>query len=427
MAQHPLRERLRGLLILALYRSGRQAEALETYRETRRILVEELGIEPSQELRDLERAILRQDPALAPVAPPVVPSEAPAFVRRRVPSRAVIVAAALLVSAGAATAGVLAQRDDPPAARSAQPPALSPEPPPAAPLAERPPPAPPPTSGDTQPQAEPPAPPPEPPPGTTTRRGTQPQAPTETRRGSTTTRRRTTTTTTARRRSSTPPASNPAPPAPVPPAVYTFADDFDDPLFDFNLWHELSSGGEGADLEERGGRLEGSVAADSRSGGPHDHVERHYGANCRATGDFDARVAFELLAWPSANGVSASLGAYVHDRDAVVSVARESSARGERYAASLLARSRAAATTDDAGWLRLARKEGRLTAYHGRPRSWKALGSAAAAGPVTFVVAVTAPGALFARTDVGVAFDNFTATSRGVACPAGTPRPPRTS
>ena len=62
IAENPLRERLRGQLILALYRSGRQAEALETYRETRRVLVEELGIEPSPELRELEQAILRQDP-----------------------------------------------------------------------------------------------------------------------------------------------------------------------------------------------------------------------------------------------------------------------------------------------------------------------------------------------------------------------------
>jgi DNA-binding SARP family transcriptional activator len=63
-AEHPLRERLRQQLMLALYRSGRQAEALEAYRQARSSLVEELGIEPSAALQELERAMLRQDPAL---------------------------------------------------------------------------------------------------------------------------------------------------------------------------------------------------------------------------------------------------------------------------------------------------------------------------------------------------------------------------
>jgi hypothetical protein len=64
VAQHPLRERLRCQLMLALYRSARQAEALEAYRAARRELSDELGLEPSEELKQLEQAILRQDPAL---------------------------------------------------------------------------------------------------------------------------------------------------------------------------------------------------------------------------------------------------------------------------------------------------------------------------------------------------------------------------
>ena len=61
IADHPFRERLRGQLMLALYRSGRQAEALEAYRAARTTLVEELGIEPSPALQALEQAILAQD------------------------------------------------------------------------------------------------------------------------------------------------------------------------------------------------------------------------------------------------------------------------------------------------------------------------------------------------------------------------------
>jgi DNA-binding SARP family transcriptional activator/ABC-type transport system substrate-binding protein len=63
--RHPLRERLRAQLMLALYRSGRQAEALRVYADARRALVDELGLEPGPELQQLEQSILRHDPSLA--------------------------------------------------------------------------------------------------------------------------------------------------------------------------------------------------------------------------------------------------------------------------------------------------------------------------------------------------------------------------
>jgi DNA-binding SARP family transcriptional activator len=69
VAEHPVRERLRGQLMLALYRAGRQAEALEAYRQARETLVDELGIEPSSDLQRLEQSILRHDSDLdLPVA-----------------------------------------------------------------------------------------------------------------------------------------------------------------------------------------------------------------------------------------------------------------------------------------------------------------------------------------------------------------------
>jgi DNA-binding SARP family transcriptional activator len=86
VVRHPLRERLRGQLMLALYRSGRQSEALDAYREARRTLVEEVGVEPGPALQRLERAILTQDPSLdAQKAPPPRAEGIAATARRRAP------------------------------------------------------------------------------------------------------------------------------------------------------------------------------------------------------------------------------------------------------------------------------------------------------------------------------------------------------
>jgi DNA-binding SARP family transcriptional activator/streptogramin lyase len=101
---NPLRERLRAQLMLALYRSGRQAEALETYRRARVTLVEEVGLEPGRRLQELERAILSQDPSLDLPAPA---AEARLALPRRRRERVLLVGAVVLVLA-AGIVGALA-------------------------------------------------------------------------------------------------------------------------------------------------------------------------------------------------------------------------------------------------------------------------------------------------------------------------------
>ncbi|HYZ77092.1 MAG TPA: AfsR/SARP family transcriptional regulator [Gaiellaceae bacterium] len=83
VAAEPFRERPRALLMLALYRSDRQADALELYRRTRELFVDELGIEPGPVLQELERAILRQDTDLRLPAPPPPAREVPPLPPRR--------------------------------------------------------------------------------------------------------------------------------------------------------------------------------------------------------------------------------------------------------------------------------------------------------------------------------------------------------
>jgi DNA-binding SARP family transcriptional activator len=107
VAQEPLRERPRAQLMLALYRSGRQADALELYRRTRETLSEELGIEPGLELQELERRMLQHDPELERPRPALRAAEdsAPVPIARR---PHVLVLAALALAAVAAAIAAIA-------------------------------------------------------------------------------------------------------------------------------------------------------------------------------------------------------------------------------------------------------------------------------------------------------------------------------
>jgi DNA-binding SARP family transcriptional activator/ABC-type transport system substrate-binding protein len=118
VAREPLREGLRAQLMLALYRSGRQADALESYQEARRAFLEDLGLEPSEELQHLQRAILAHDPALGPVPRTVWPRARHVFGRPRVLAT---LGAVLLVGAIGVAAIATSRQSDSAAARGVAP------------------------------------------------------------------------------------------------------------------------------------------------------------------------------------------------------------------------------------------------------------------------------------------------------------------
>jgi DNA-binding SARP family transcriptional activator len=113
VAEHPLHERFRAQLMTALYRCGRQAEALETYRNARAQLRDELGVEPGPALREVERAVLQHDGALA--APIITPARVRGLLRRR----SAIAGAVLIVAAGVVVASFAATGRGPRAAPAA--------------------------------------------------------------------------------------------------------------------------------------------------------------------------------------------------------------------------------------------------------------------------------------------------------------------
>jgi DNA-binding SARP family transcriptional activator len=413
VGEHPLRERLRGQLILALYRSGHQAEALETYRETRRLLVEELGIEPSQDLRELERAILCQDPALGSIRRPIEPyADEPPDTRWRWPRSPLLLGAALalLVGSGAAvgfvvTSGSSRSLTGPQLAKAAlptfQPSAVSISRPATT------------TTTVDKPPAKHASPSPQP--HRSPHRRTTSRPPDRT--------------------PSVNSNSRPSSPRSLPPVkkklhkrnwVYWLADDFTDPVFNADMWHQETFG-TGLNAVEQNGRLEDSITSDAVVD-DHHGFEKRYVTNCELGGDFDAFVEFELITWPSVNGLRMTLGAGFPVANKWLAVERAGGWHAdptEVYGSDVVPD--AWARTDDArGALRLRRKEGVLSAYYRSRAGWVRFGSQAAFGPASLVITFNTAGetTLWGGLASTGAFDNFHATADSVAC-HGAPLPPR--
>jgi len=412
IAPNPLRERLRGQLILALYRGGRQAEALEVYRETRRVLADELGLEPGPELRGLERAILRHDPSLAAAVAPLQAEanrEPPPGRRRRfyVGGLAIVLLAAI-----AAVAAVLVGRDhqvgEPSLATVTQ-------------------------STTTEKTV------------TAARSGTKhshSQAavhragnPNRAHAVSETTPSRAKVTSTMPRQQPTQvskatnrPATARARSRPEPQVrrrkhatPISIADDFTDPTIDPLIWG-IWSEGTGASAAQQNGVLGFSIAADAGFESQFHTVGINVGTKCKFPADFDARVDYALLRWPTGNGASVSLVAY--QTGPVDEISRSSTSQaGDMYSA--WPGRGAVALADQTGSLRIARSKGVVRTYLWHHGQWKELSSQTIAGQVWVGMTLSSNADAWQRMSVSASFDHFAIKAPDATCPAGSdPRTP---
>ena len=422
VVRHPLRERLRAQLILALYRSGRQADALSAFRDTRRMLDEELGIEPSPALRELELAILRHDPSLACAAPgrteAVAVADSP---RPRRPWAGLVVVAVVALAALGAAAAALMRGDDSRSAQST------------------------PAASTTLTQAA----------GGTRRLVTkhharvravvrrvpatthqvirtittsaavvQPPTPVQQEITPTKTTPAVATTTTAikntpahKSTAKTNTTSTRTPAAP-PPKPVTISDAFDGNFVDPTIWHQVTTDAN-VSIAEQGGQLVLTVGAAAVRGGAYNQIDVHVGTQCTFPGDFDARVDFTLLEWPQADNIFVGLNAIY----AGSAVGRESSSQwGDNYAGWVVPSNNGTiALPDTSGSVRITRVKGTETTYVRHGGGWVRLAAGRSQGAAVFGLQASSEDgtSAFGQQELKVAFDNFTVTGTHPVCPPG--------
>jgi DNA-binding SARP family transcriptional activator len=407
IAAHPLREHLRWQLILALYRAGRQAEALEIYRETRRVLSEELGLEPSPELRELEKAILRQDPTIAPVAQTPRAAEP---VRRKRRALLFALAALGLIGLGLGAAFAFADFGRSHATVRGMPVGLTTSVPSITV-----------TTTTTTPST------------TTPTHHRSPSrrhvsrsshlSPRAVRRSAvvaavvpaaaavnaTSTKSSATTTTSPRR-----PTSK--------PRIVTISDNFDGNQIDGTIWYQIYQGS-GWTLSEHSGHLEFAFPTGTAPGGQYDNYGGHVGTLCKFPGNFDARVDFSLPQWPPTNGVSVNLWAfYGPNNSGWAGVWRSSSAQwGEQYGGAVASNPGGGVSLDDvSGTVRMRRHNGLLSELFLHNGKWIRLASGYTTATLVITVGASSAQNPPARSDrVVVDFNNFTVTASNPICPSG--------
>lgn len=198
-------------------------------------------------------------------------------------------------------------------------------------------------------------------------------------------------------------------------------DDFSEPTADTLTWLTWSNGGGGSGADQNG-RLVLSLPSTPTFDSTYDESDVTYDTQCRFPGNFDARVDFALLTWPTGETVGADLSLFGPGLAEQISRAAWSWLP-DAYAS--YPNPGSAPSADASGSLRIARTGGTVTTYFARDGQWRVLTSRPVPGPVSVAIAVSASGSDWHGSPVSVAFDNFSLTASDAGCPAGSdPRGP---
>jgi len=202
------------------------------------------------------------------------------------------------------------------------------------------------------------------------------------------------------------------------PQPVTMSDSFDGDFVDPTIWHQVTTDAN-VSIAEQDGRLLVTVGAGAVPGGAYDMIDVHVGTQCSFPGDFDARVDFTLLEWPSADNVFAGLSAIF----AGAVVGRESGTQsGDRYTSWVGPNNGSVTLPEVSGSLRVARIDGIETTYMWHRGGWSRLAVGASRGAAVLgLQAMWADRSFpFGGQEAKVAFDNFTVTGTTPICPPGT-------
>lgn len=197
------------------------------------------------------------------------------------------------------------------------------------------------------------------------------------------------------------------------PQAGAVRDSFDRDELDGSRWYSFTRG-TGSGLSVTGGRVEMSLAADATDDPLSGWMGPNFGSQCRAVGDYDASVSFELLDWPFSNGVHVLLG----DGGQTGSIGRRSESGFDDYLAFFNPVPASALTTDVTGRLRLARAGSALTASYASGAGWmQLLTGPTSAAPVGPNVHLYSRNEIFGDRFVRVAYDDFRIDAASFECP----------